>query len=89
MKQLSGMQIEKIVKAAADDSFGFTTKRKGTVTLDISEIVRVAERAAFKALEMAGCTANADKAEADTISAKANEVTRRQKAICKAAGISF
>lgn len=47
------MDIESIISAAADKSLGFGPS-SGRVTVDIAEILLVASRAAYHALELAG-----------------------------------
>lgn len=63
MTQVSSKEADFIAKTVAMEALGFGP-REGKVTVDVAEIIRVAERAAWLAMRAAGCLEHSEKASA-------------------------
>jgi hypothetical protein len=75
--QLTAANAETISKAAAKSAMGFGPI-KGMVTVDASEIIALAERAAWIALERAGLLRDAEQSSRDEISRLASQSKARE-----------
>lgn len=84
--QLTYSQADKIATAAAQRSLGFGP-RTGKVTVDASEIIAVAVKAAWSALQDAGLLRDADKRDTENNAALANAAKKKESAIRERIGV--
>jgi hypothetical protein len=85
MNQLTWKQAEELATAAAEHALGFGP-RSGKVTLDASEVARVARDAAYVALQRAGCLVRHQQHQDQNDARLANEATRKHQEWCAATG---
>jgi len=88
VKQITTRTAEQIAEKAADRSLGFGP-RSGQVTIDASEVVRVAKRAALIALEDAGFLDQQTAADDKWNDEQARSASARHKSVCKRLGIAY
>ena len=84
--QLTYSQADKIAQAAALRSLGFGP-RTGKVTVDASEVIAVAVKAAWSALQAAGVLQEADKRDADNNAALASAAKKKESAFRERIGV--